>query len=223
MEEVWKDVAINTNYEVSNLGKVRRKKTGKVLGETLMTTGYIQYTLPNTLNNGERLGHRIVARAFCEGYKPGYHVVHIDGDKLNNEASNLEWVKPAGKGRASLLKVQVKPVLQLDKETGNIIKEFSSVKEASQAMNTGISTIASALERDKGTSCGYMWKFKNKKDRQKQKKQKVQAVHKDTGEEIEFSSIRGASRFLNVKSPLLKRFKEEPEGFLYKNYYWYKK
>jgi hypothetical protein len=36
--------------------------------------------------------HRLVAGAFVPGYRRGLHVNHIDGDKLNNHADNLEWV-----------------------------------------------------------------------------------------------------------------------------------
>ena len=34
---------------------------------------------------------RLVALAFCEGYSEGMTVNHIDGNPMNNKASNLEW------------------------------------------------------------------------------------------------------------------------------------
>lgn len=36
--------------------------------------------------------HRLVAKHFVPGYKPGLHVNHIDGNRSNNHAINLEWV-----------------------------------------------------------------------------------------------------------------------------------
>lgn len=36
--------------------------------------------------------HILVAKAFVEGYQPGYEVNHKDYDRKNNKASNLEWV-----------------------------------------------------------------------------------------------------------------------------------
>lgn len=36
--------------------------------------------------------HRIIAKCFCNGYEDGKVVDHIDGNKQNNKASNLEWV-----------------------------------------------------------------------------------------------------------------------------------
>lgn len=35
--------------------------------------------------------HRLVAYMFCEGYKENLTINHVDGDKINNHYSNLEW------------------------------------------------------------------------------------------------------------------------------------
>ena len=38
---------------------------------------------------------RLVAMAWCNGYQDGFTVNHIDGNCLNNNANNLEWVSLA--------------------------------------------------------------------------------------------------------------------------------
>lgn len=38
--------------------------------------------------------HRIVASIHCAGYAPGLVVDHVDGNKLNNDPANLQWVTP---------------------------------------------------------------------------------------------------------------------------------
>lgn len=53
--------------------------------------GYIHYRTPKTWAEYE---HRLVAR-IAFGPVDGYHVHHIDGDKLNNRADNLLPVSPA--------------------------------------------------------------------------------------------------------------------------------
>ena len=42
-----------------------------------------------------QLVHRLVATAFCEIRQGATEVNHLDGNKSNNHASNLEWVTPS--------------------------------------------------------------------------------------------------------------------------------
>lgn len=98
MNEVWKTVPGWDKYEVSNLGRVRRAKpgkstrVGKVLRPALNTCGYEQVKLCDNGREWNVRVHRLVAIAFL-GNRSDTHtdVNHIDGDKLNNSASNLEW------------------------------------------------------------------------------------------------------------------------------------
>jgi HNH endonuclease/NUMOD4 motif len=79
--------------EVSNLGRVR-SRFGKIRKTVVGNTGYERVGLKKVdgKNTNYVLLHRLVALAFCPGYQEGYTVNHIDGNKLNNVAANLEWV-----------------------------------------------------------------------------------------------------------------------------------
>lgn len=88
VKERYVNVRGNDEYEVSNFGNVRNKKTGKILSPQLnrQNNGYLRVTL----NNGRDYVHRIVARSFYDCDLDNYEVNHIDGNKLNNTLGNLE-------------------------------------------------------------------------------------------------------------------------------------
>ena len=87
MREIWLDIRDHPNYEVSNVGRVRNKKTNRLLKPVLNREGgYYRVSL-----NGIRYYiHRLVADAFFDGDHRDMDVNHIDGDRLNNNLSNLE-------------------------------------------------------------------------------------------------------------------------------------
>lgn len=101
MEEVWKDVKNYEGiYQVSNTGKVRRltftnnQVTKEKIHEIKPTDNGHGYLIVGLKNGGERKSyylHRLVAEAFCEKNENCTVVNHIDHNKYNNSANNLEW------------------------------------------------------------------------------------------------------------------------------------
>ena len=84
-------------YEVSNTGKVRSvaggRRSGKELAQSIRSskTGY--YTV-SFCKKGKTMSanvHRLVASAFLSNPENKKCVNHIDGNKQNNDVSNLEW------------------------------------------------------------------------------------------------------------------------------------
>jgi len=95
MKEIWKDIQGFSKYQVSNHGKVRNIRTGKVRKTSNRKQRYILVTLITDENYKSRKTmylHRLVAMAFVDGYKPGLHVDHIDFNKHNNLYTNLRWL-----------------------------------------------------------------------------------------------------------------------------------
>ena len=79
-------------YEVSDAGRVRNVATGRFLKPTTMTIGYTKVSPVMDGKNVHRYVHHLVAEAFIGRRPPGSEVNHIDGDKANASASNLEYV-----------------------------------------------------------------------------------------------------------------------------------
>lgn len=91
-DEIWKDVVeFPDHYEISNLGRIRGKIRGCILKTQIHKTGCERVRLCVNKVKYSRSIHRLVAKTFIENPKNKPEVNHIDGDRLNNLATNLEW------------------------------------------------------------------------------------------------------------------------------------
>lgn len=114
MEEMWKPVVgFESRYEVSNMGRVRSlphetlierkkgkpyllKKRGAYIEPQPRNHGYMSVWLYGNGGNNGRAGkqysvHRIVAEAFIPNPFGYEEVNHINENKEDNRACNLEW------------------------------------------------------------------------------------------------------------------------------------
>ena len=86
--EEWKTLFFNNNYEVSNLGRLRNKKTKIIAKGSIKKNGYVQVSVDN---QNYRL-HRLVLQTWCpnEDYEE-LTVDHINGNRSDNRLENLRW------------------------------------------------------------------------------------------------------------------------------------
>lgn len=106
LKEIWKDiVGYEGYYEVSNLGNVRSVdreitrvngvsyvKHGCAMTKVLNSDGYPTVKLSKDGKSTRIAVHRLVAVAFVPNPNGLLEVNHIDFDRANAKADNLEWV-----------------------------------------------------------------------------------------------------------------------------------
>ena len=97
MEEKWKTIEWNTDYQVSNLGRVKslgndRTRKEKILKSIKNRNGYLKVFLSKKGKQKAYYVHRLVASAFVQNNSLfNTEINHLDENKENNCASNLEW------------------------------------------------------------------------------------------------------------------------------------
>ena len=155
----WKQIEGHDNaYLISDKGQIFNRKTGKYLKPAVGKNGYYHLTLAY----GEKtdvMVHRLVAKAFVPNPEKHTVVNHIDENKLNNSADNLEWCTTkynVNYGNAP--NARKSQVICTDKK-GNT-KEYDSIKEAAELLGIkyqGISRVCRGLRKTCG---GFKWRYK---------------------------------------------------------------
>jgi hypothetical protein len=99
----WEDYSIGAD------GRVYSKKRGGTqveLTQTKGTSGYYNVGFSNGKEKKTFQVHRLVASTFLSNRKRFEIVNHLDGNKLNNDVSNLEWTTRVGNAKHAVEKLR---------------------------------------------------------------------------------------------------------------------
>lgn len=177
MNEEWKTIlGYGGYYLISNTGKVCSIKRGytKMKKPHKNSDGYLKVRIGCGKLSKVEFVHRLVAEAFI-GDISNKEVNHLDGNKENNNVSNLEicshrenmqhafnvlHVNNRGmKGRFGKMHHLSKPIYQLDKNN-NLIKKYDSLMDAARELNLCVANISKAALGKAHTCGGFKWSYK---------------------------------------------------------------
>ena len=177
--EIWKDIkGFESLYQASNTGLIKRKqgyqcKKDRILKQVNNGFNYMSVSLSEGSTVKRFYVHRLIAETFLENNQNKEEVNHIDGDRQNNELSNLEWVtrsenhyhrykvlkqRGVNFGKTGDKNWRSKPVICFDKE-GNFIKRYAGVMEAMRQTGIHEANIRGAIHGRSKSSGGYIWNY----------------------------------------------------------------
>lgn len=166
--EIWKTIeGYNGEYQISNQGRVKsiarwgmnwnRERIWLeeiILSQSTNTTGYKMVNL----HKKPRLVHRLVAEAFIPNPQNLTVVNHLDGNKTNNRAENLEWTTPKGNTEHAIKTGLFKP-----QERGKALVQYNDRLEPVHVYKTCAEASRAIGCKVDGRSCrkkaGYYWVY----------------------------------------------------------------
>lgn len=156
--ELWKDIkGYEGLYIISNTGKVKSLKYNRLL-KPVLQHGYLYIHLCKNAKDTAYLLHRLVAQHFIDNPDNLPEVNHKDEDKVNNDASNLEWCDAKyNSNYGTRNKRKSKPIQCI--ETGEI---YWGAREMERQLGIKHNNIAKAIRNDT-LAGGYHWKYIERK------------------------------------------------------------
>lgn len=142
----WRDHPTRPNVYVSDSGIIAKNVRGKIIikQQNMINSGYLVVSIDDIgtarSKNHNALVHRLVAETFVYNDDPENKTIvnHIDCDRTNNNAWNLEWCDTSHNMRHALSNGRCKTEKVIVVETGEIFNSASDCARAIGGTSSGI-------------------------------------------------------------------------------------
>ncbi len=143
----WKILKENENYSINEKGEIKNNITRKILSPSInKDSGYYQIDLWKNNKSRKYTLHRLVASNFIPNLENKPTVDHIDGNRLNNDISNLRWATYSEQNsRFNTFGVRSEKIKVINVNGEELI--FNRIKDVAEHFNCNISNISQMLKK----------------------------------------------------------------------------
>lgn len=166
--EIWNDLPqelLLSKYQVSNLGRIKNKRTQYILTQNPRKDGYIRNNFLLDDNTSKSiLVHRLIAKTFIDNPENKLTVNHINIKRDDNRVINLEWATYSEQSFKENKKnykhnnANGKSINQYDLN-GNFIKTWNKAIDVENELNINRKNILKVLKGERKQSGGFIWKY----------------------------------------------------------------
>ena len=165
-EEIWKDLPqelLLSKYQVSNLGRIKNKRTEYILTQNPRKDGYVSNSLFLDNNTHKSiLIHILIAKTFIDNPENKLTVNHINIKRYDNRVINLEWdthsEQSYKENKKKYKHTTGKSINQYDLKE-NFIKTWDKAIDAENELNINRKNILKVLKGERKQSGGFIWKY----------------------------------------------------------------
>lgn len=149
------DSGIFERYRITKTGKIWDVKSEKFV-KTHLTNGYYRVQI----DSRKYAVHRLVAKTFIPRLDGKTYVNHINENKEDNRAENLEWVTQKENTEKHSKEIShSRKVKCIDPKTKKVLRIYDQITEAAEDIGRSIRSIQHVLNGINQTAGGYFWEY----------------------------------------------------------------